>query len=438
MRSNIAVVAALAAWTSVAPASALQDSKEQDQVVTAAIERYKQAKKTLVAAGEWPKNIAQAADEAMKGVDFARLDFVSLERLMTEDNCCMYTTRRDEIETRLTELSKPKTRDGALAAVLQMLLMDGMDASAQRAIIQRVIAHPALGELLRAGEAWEHFSAFAWFVRRDAVKGLEPQLIAMAKFLPESAGTLGALGAMHVFDSVAEASPKAYSDREPLRKRVVAALKEALKHADPKDPELKDMNIAANIKGYLGDHISRLEGPAVLGTLVGGPAPRMDFLWSSEGKFKSLDDLKGNVVMLDFWTTWCGPCKAAFPKVRELYAHYEGYPVKVIGVTSLQGWHYGAGGRKDCQGKPEKEFELMSQFIEEQTDLVWPVVFSKENVFNPNYGVQGIPHVTIIDPSGRVRFNKVSAWEPVAEKISKIDGLLREFKLPMPATPDKQ
>lgn len=333
MRSSIAVVAALAAWASVALAGALQDSEDQDQVVTAAIERFEHARKDHVAAGNWLENIPQAADDALRGVDFARLEFASLERLMTEVNLCMYTTRRDEIGTRLTELSKPKSPDGALAAVLQMSLMMDMDASAQRAIIQRVIAHPSLGELLRAGGAWEHFSAFAWFVRRDAVKGLEPQLIALAKFLPESAGTLGALGAMHVFDSVAEASPKARSDREPLRKRVVAALKEAVKHADPKDPELKGLNIAANIRGHLGDHISRLEGPAVLGTLVGGPAPRMDFLWSSEGEFKSLDDLKGKVVVLDFWTTWCGPCKAAFPKVRELYEHYEGYPVKVIGVT---------------------------------------------------------------------------------------------------------
>lgn len=138
-------------------------------------------------------------------------------------------------------------------------------------------------------------------------------------------------------------------------------------------------------------------------------------------------------VLVDFWATWCGPCIASFPNVRELQARYADYDVVVLGVTSVQGKHYPGGGATpvDTDGEPEKEFDLMSQFMQDK-DITWRTVFAKQDVFNPDYGVRGIPHVAIIDPKGIVRYRGLHPGTDLAAKVEKIDGLLRKASLRTP------
>jgi len=174
------------------------------------------------------------------------------------------------------------------------------------------------------------------------------------------------------------------------------------------------------------------------GKLIGSEAPALHFLWSSDGKYKTLSDLKGKVVVLDFWATWCGPCVGAFPNVRKLQERYKGYPVVILGVTSVQGRHIDRSGEKsksiDCKGDQKKEFRLMKQFMKD-LDMTWPVVFTEERVVNPDYGVRGIPHITIIDAAGKVRYNKLSPYLPPYEEAGKIDALLKEAGLKYPKEP---
>jgi len=140
------------------------------------------------------------------------------------------------------------------------------------------------------------------------------------------------------------------------------------------------------------------------------------------------------VVVVDFWATWCGPCIASFPNVRELQKRYEGYPVTIIGVTSLQGSHNNPKTRErtDTKDDPAKEKELMSGFVKDM-DMTWTVAFSDQEVFNPAYGVRGIPHVAIIDAAGKVRHNGLHPGSALADKTKKIDALLKEAGLPCPA-----
>ena len=166
--------------------------------------------------------------------------------------------------------------------------------------------------------------------------------------------------------------------------------------------------------------------------VVGKPAPELNFNWSSQPGFKTLSALKGKVVVLDFWATWCGPCLSSFPQVRELVAHYAGADVVVLGVTSIQGRVANLESSViNTQGDPDKERGLMAAFIKAK-NMTWPVVFSAEEVFNPDYGVQGIPHMTIIAPDGYVRYNGMHPATPHAEKVKKIDPILREFGLKVP------
>lgn len=169
--------------------------------------------------------------------------------------------------------------------------------------------------------------------------------------------------------------------------------------------------------------------------LIGKPAPELHFKWSNRDGLKTLSSLKGKVVILDFWATWCGPCVASFPQIRELVAHYQGLDVVVVGVTSLQGVVRGlTPDTISTKDDPTKEFALMTDYIKAK-EITWTIAFSDEEVFNPDYGIRGIPYMAILAPDGTVRHAGLHPAISAEEKYTKVDAILKEFgkKLPAPA-----
>ncbi len=202
--------------------------------------------------------------------------------------------------------------------------------------------------------------------------------------------------------------------KERIRKQVLALYQ-----------QLADKTTATSRKKRLQTQIDYLQGPFATNTLVGNKAPELHFKWISGGREKTLDDFKGKVVMLDFWATKCAPCLALFPEIAALKEHYKNSPVEIIGVTSIMGYFVDTPNKRTVSTAkdPEKEIGMMSPYMKAM-GMTWRVAFTEEDVMNVDYGVLAIPHVTIIDKEGRVRYNNVRGTNE--DKIKLIDGLLAE------------
>ena len=208
--------------------------------------------------------------------------------------------------------------------------------------------------------------------------------------------------------------------REALRLRLVEISRGALAAAEAEESD-RDAD-------RLRTAIARLESAAMRGMLIDHPAPEIAFEWYHDGAapqpITGLDAFKGKVVVLDFWATWCGPCIASFPQVRELRALYPEEDLVILGVTSIQGRHHPwRQPAIDCNGDPDKERSLMVGYMGDM-EMTWPVAFSAQPVFNPDYDVNGIPHLAIIDTEGVLRHNGLHPAMPMERKRALIDPLL--------------
>jgi thiol-disulfide isomerase/thioredoxin len=163
-----------------------------------------------------------------------------------------------------------------------------------------------------------------------------------------------------------------------------------------------------------------LENSARQLDMIGKRAPGFEFTRFYNSEPLTLDDLRGKVVMIDFWANWCTPCKRAFPAMKELYADLKDEGFVILGVTSLQG-RFSDGEIRESELEPERELDLTESLIE-RYGMTWPIAFSSETVFYPDYGVTGIPTFAIIDKKGVVRMIQVGSGHE--EAVRRIVGSL--------------
>ncbi len=121
---------------------------------------------------------------------------------------------------------------------------------------------------------------------------------------------------------------------------------------------------------------------------VGNMAPDISFP-DPEGKVRSLSDLKGKVVLLQFWASWCGPCRKENPYLVSAYNKYKEKGFEIFSVSL------------DSQ----KSFERWKKAIEKD-GLVWPNHVSDLNSWNSKpareYGVESIPAIFLVDQQGKI------------------------------------
>lgn len=145
------------------------------------------------------------------------------------------------------------------------------------------------------------------------------------------------------------------------------------------------------------DAFDRLKRRETHYKLLGQPAIELANvdLWLP-GKPRPLADLKGKVVLLDFWAMWCGPCFDAFPSLREWREDFGKDGLEIIGVTRYYGLQVGA------RDQPA-EIELLKEF-RIKNSLPYDIAVARDQTIQIQYGATALPTAVLIDRKGIIRY----------------------------------
>ncbi len=141
--------------------------------------------------------------------------------------------------------------------------------------------------------------------------------------------------------------------------------------------------------------------------LIGQKAP--DFaLKSSTGENLRLSEYRGEVVMLNFWATWCGPCRQEMPLLDDLYNRYERVGFKLLGVN--------------IDDNSQRAIDMMREL-----GVDFPILFDATKDVSKLYDVNAMPVTVILDREGNVRYVHKGYKPGYEEKyLNEVRALLRE------------
>ncbi len=122
---------------------------------------------------------------------------------------------------------------------------------------------------------------------------------------------------------------------------------------------------------------------AVLAADVSGPAP--DFtLKSKDGKNVRLSELQGQVVMINFWASWCGPCRQEMPHLEAIHKEYVDYGFTLLGINV-------------------DEKQALAEKLLAQIPVSFPILFDPSGSVSKLYNVDAMPTTILIDRDGNLR-----------------------------------
>jgi len=152
------------------------------------------------------------------------------------------------------------------------------------------------------------------------------------------------------------------------------------------------------------------------------PAPEMKITEWIGQEAASLSDLRGKVVLLDFWATWCGPCIVTFPRLRGWHKKYGGQDFMIVGVTQ----YYGEQEGKRMSNL--QEIEYLRDF-KQKHKLPYGFAIASVGEAASKYGIAAYPSTVLLDRNGVVRYIGIGSGieesenlEDMIKRVLKEDG----------------
>ena len=150
------------------------------------------------------------------------------------------------------------------------------------------------------------------------------------------------------------------------------------------------------------------------------PAPDLKIIEWLGQEPAGLSSFRGKIVLLDFWATWCVPCIATFPRLRDWHKRYSGNDFVIVGVTK----YYGSVGNKPLTKLQELDF--LGEF-KQKHKLPYPIAVAEPIEDRMKYGINAYPTTVLLDRNGVVRYIGIGAGAEESENLEEmIKKLLKE------------